>query len=407
MKRIIPLLLAAVLVLPLGAEELHKPNRVFEIGFDTDFGISNNYFKPEEIMVKNLVIDLSKMSSSISKEGLSLGDSLDVQFNMNLNIGTKFRLGFFTGVEGYGIGNISKELFDLLGKGNEGLSTTNITSSLNQDVFFKIGGTFASKIGRFQFKVTPTVFSPIMHVENSNSRAEITYPDDGGVKAVASTDVLMYSVFTMNELKANKFEYTEFMNRISKGYGFDLGTALEFPLFEVLQIGISSRIPIVPGKLYNKGKSTASAVASVGNVADLMAGKKAYDLALNYSDFAYTKETYYISRPLKINADVAWQPFGKWFTLASMVGLGVKYPFTDKAIAYPEYMVGLRLKAGNILGLTVSTNYMQQIFIQEALLSLNVRVVQINLGASFQSTDFVKSFSTCGAGAKVSFYIGF
>lgn len=405
MKKILPIILSVFLLTPLASEELQKPNRYFELGVDVSGSLGNNYFQPQDILKKELIIDLSKMASEMPTEGFGLSDLIDIQAKINLNINEKARFGLFVGIEGSGIGNVSKELFDLLGNGNNLQDSVNIDSSLNQDIFFKIGGTFSSKIGKVQFKVTPTLFSPLVHAELSDTQVSIEYPDAGGINVSAETTVNINSFTNLQDL--GKLSSSAIMNQISKGFGFDISGSAEFPLFETLQIGAFTRIPIIPGRMYYKGKMKAYANASVSNLEAIASGGKAYDVSYGIGNMEYSEEEYSVNRPMRFGVEAAWRPFGSWFTLYPMAGIGIKYPFTDKVMCYPEYTVALRLKVANFLYLELSTNYLQQVFIHEGMLIINARIIQINTGVSLQSTDFVKSFGTRGMGAKVSVMIGF
>ena len=57
--------------------------------------------------------------------------------------------------------------------------------------------------------------------------------------------------------------------------------------------------------------------------------------------------------------------------------------------------------------MNLSTEYTDRVFVHQAGLSLNIRLIEITTGLSAQSSDFVKSFTGAGFGAYVYVTVGF
>ena len=98
---------------------------------------------------------------------------------------------------------------------------------------------------------------------------------------------------------------------------------------------------------------------------------------------------------------------GSLFTARGGLGIGVRRPFSDSASFYPEYFLGLNFNFIDIIKLGVSTEYTDQIFVHQIGTTFNVRVFQLDLGISTQSSSFVKSLSVAGMGAYAYITMGF
>ena len=66
-----------------------------------------------------------------------------------------------------------------------------------------------------------------------------------------------------------------------------------------------------------------------------------------------------------------------------------------------------RLSLWNILSFELSHSRMDEIFKNELAVALNIRLVEVDAGVSFQSADFAKSFTGAGVGAFVTVCVGF
>ena len=93
--------------------------------------------------------------------------------------------------------------------------------------------------------------------------------------------------------------------------------------------------------------------------------------------------------------------------LLPAAGFGIYHPFNDDAFFYPEYYLSAGINCFDFFKAKLSTEYTDQIFKHQAAVDVNVRLVEIECGVSFQSTDFLKSMNVTGIGAYVVTSIGF
>ena len=108
---------------------------------------------------------------------------------------------------------------------------------------------------------------------------------------------------------------------------------------------------------------------------------------------------------------------GTLLTTTGYLGLGFRHPFAsainqstggvDETQVYVDYSIGGRLSLWNILSLSLSHSYLDEIFKNEVALALNIRLIEVDAGISLQSPSFTKSFSGAGLGAFVTVCVGF
>jgi hypothetical protein len=409
------------LTLPLSAftlDPLYPSHRYFELGIDAQATAANNYFSAKDLLVKDLVFDLKKIAQQMPSNGLVVNAFVAApKIYWNLNLKNGFHLGSAFGIEGNVTGNIGKNLFDLLGNGNSGSSTINVDGNAAADVFAYYDISAGFKLDQLRITVTPALFIPLVHAETTSMNATVKNPSDGSVQLVANAVGTVYSFTSLSgiangaSVDSEKMVYDTFSS-----VGFDLAGAAELPLFNFLVTGAYARIPIAPGHLRYSTSGTATITYTADSITDIANGGA--KTSTNISDITYGSANYSISRPLRIGGEAAFRPFGNWFTVNSLLGLGIQYPFTAAFKIYPEYSLGVEADLFKIIGVSVSTSYLSQIFIHKINFMLNCRVLELNVAAMLAGaggaktaadfgSEFTNSFSGTGAGAQVSVCFGF
>ena len=89
------------------------------------------------------------------------------------------------------------------------------------------------------------------------------------------------------------------------------------------------------------------------------------------------------------------------------IGCGVRYPCSKRAYFYPQYHAGASISLLRILGASVSTEYINEMFRHEAGMMFNVRALEIDTGVSLVGSDFKNSWRGKGFGAYFTFCFGF
>ena len=334
MKRVISLIVTALLAVNVVCAKGFFSNRIFELKVDVPVNVSNNDFSLNDVLVKDLVIDLKKIADDMPKSGFNLimETSPSVAANLNIfgiSVGTKVGANAFVKL------NLEKDLFDFLGYGYKPGDNLNIAANPVADIFAFAEVPVGFKVKSFKLSVTPSLFLPIASVDDCNIGVTAYNLADGTVGAKLNADINFYTSALYDVAMGNAT-----IDSISFGdyVGFDLGASMEMPfLTEDLDLRIDARIPLYPGKLDKKGTINYK-----------------YDFETKISDFVMPEETpaepnpaepkpaepakpepaepdftpkitnlvdpYVINRPLKLNAYAVYQPIG-FFTLVGGGGV--------------------------------------------------------------------------------------
>lgn len=392
-------------VKPKEKKRIDIPRRIFEIGFDTDVGFSNNYFAVSELMKKELEIDLRKIADEIDKKGLSFDIIFLSDFFMNLNLKNGVSVGLSSGIETSGNGTISKELFEFLGYGNELNEKISVSGNLDSNLFAYAKTDVAFDIKGFRVSVGPAVFFPVFHVETTKFDSHFLNKSDGALEAAVSIGYKINSCMPLEPVFDGDFSDLMRFNNMDYTVGFDLSTSIEHQIFNTLLGRAYMRLPIVPGSMENIVYSSVEMRYGADDIFDMMKNE-GENLTFDSGENVYGKERYWISRPFRTGAEIAWRPFGNWMRFNALLGFGVKYPWTEDAKAYVEYKASVETSIFNVIGVNFSSAYLNEVFIHQAGFMLNCRVLEFDFGVSAQGANFKKSCLGSGLGVYTGLRIG-
>lgn len=401
----------AVFILPAAFADLYKPHRIFEIGFDSELLFANSSFGLKDVMKKKLEIDLQQISSDIPKDGFKFNLNERELFLINLNASSRFRFGFYTGVESYSNLSISKSLFDLLSDGLAvGESHTYDVSGCS-DMFFDVGLSFQTIIMGYGVKFNPTFFVPLVYVPKTKANAKVSSSSDGLIRADAEANVDIYTAVDMHdfmEIKKTPENIDVSAGKLISNSGFDFSMEIERNWLHGLNAGLYARIPVVAGKLKHKMSTRVWAYFYETNAFGYLNDTEEHKKDHGRDDFTYSSANYAVHRPLKLGLNASYTPFGEWFKIQPAIGIAVRNPYTSDAIFYPEYALDFRFAfLWQIFNFNVGTAYQNQIFQQRFGFALNLRAVEIITQASLCGTNLKSCFSRYGYGALVGLRIGF
>ncbi len=371
--------------------------RYFELAVETPFGLSNNTLQLNDILTKNLVIDLRELADRVPNDGFDVSFYTNPTVSFNLDA-RKFQVSLKTGVESSGKAGISKDLFEYIGHGNSLYETISISQKANLDVFVYEEIAVGFKIKDFKIVAKPCFFIPVIHAGSSNGSLTMKNLEDGTFDVNYSSDIEIYSAVDVND----KFK------GLKAGLGFDFAASVSYPLFDFLELTGNARIPIVPGQLNYKTvrTTTLSFTTSMDRIINGDSGSKDFDSTSSDTETV----SYKINRPLKLGVSADYTPFGKWLIFKGGLGMGFRHPFTDDKDSFeffPEYYLGSTLDLLNILKTTLSTQYYEQLFIHQFEVSLNARILELVFAINAQASDFIRSCSGGGVGGFVAVKIGY
>lgn len=395
------ILLASAL---LYARPLRVAHRYFELGINADINAANNYFTPADLLQRQLTIDLRQIADTMQTPSFRFDTNNSVEYFMNLNLPNGVHAGLSAGVDISGNINLSKSVFEFLGKGNKLGEKLDIKNDMHFDAFAYVDASAGFNFKKSHLTVVPAVFHPLLHAEMPKCKASFENSASGKTMVAAEAEVKLNSFTNIGSYIGQGGDPSNPAEDLKTGWGFDLHVAVEHKVLEALQCGAYMRIPFVPGRLENEISVETAALFDIDNLIDATGGAVHSHSVMQTAN---RKESFLLHRPFRMGAEVAWRPVGKWLTLGSLLGLGVSYPYRTYAKPYIDYSIYTNLSLFEILGLTLSSARFNQIFKQQVGIMINARVLQIDVGVSSQSSDFAHSFQLSGVDAFVGISLGF
>ena len=409
-------------------------HRFFEIKVDVPVDVSNNIVSLTDILQETAIIDLRQIADNVALDGAMIKAKAAPSFGIKIDIPKGLILGISIGAEAdVGVG-LSKDLFEFLGKGNVDMGNEFEMEASNTyaDVFATTSITGGWNTKNSKLEITGNLFSSLAHFDASDTSARIYMNDETNKTGFeANVDAKGYTALNVDEMS----NINALLGTMKGNLGFDIGAKYKRDLFRFLSVGANVQIPVVPSKLsvgysvqydYSKefdlntliGKESDSS-ESTENSTEVPKQEEEEEKEDNGFLGAPTVLTtpYAIHRPLKMGISADFHPFGTLLTTSGYVGIAFRHPFAsainkanggeNETQFYIDYSVAGRLSLWNVLSLSVSHSYMDEIFKNELAVALNIRLVEVDAGVSFQSPTFVKSFSGAGVGAFVTLCIGF
>lgn len=378
-------------------------NRIFEFGINAPVGLSNNTFAIFDYLKEDLVIDLNEMVKKMPENGFN------ISFNVNPSISANLYLPVFdicikSGIEGSGTFGISKDLFEFICTGNELGEEIKVEGKVSSDIFAYTEAKVSFHVKDFDVTIVPTLFMPVAHVFSNGIGVTFQNTEGGDVIADVNGALNVYANANLDSLDASQITAN-----LLNSFGFDLGGAVSYRLFDLIDLTGYIRMPIVAGRFAYANQSAVS-MHYVTNIKTLTSGEPSEEnQGFQFTSGEWNSTDYKINRPFKINASAAIQPLGSLLNLKGLFGFAVKNPFSDvegEALVYPEYYLGATVSLFDIIKTSISSEYTDQIFKQQLVFVANVRFIELDTGVSFQSSNFESSFRAAGFGAFVTFIMG-
>lgn len=427
MKRIVSLLISVLLVANVAFARNFFDGRFFEVRADVPFGISNNVFSLDDILVQDLVIDLPKINSEVpEKNGLTTIIRLDPSVSTKLRI-AGFSIGAEVGADVYVKFGLSKGLFEFLGNGYNIGDTFDISLvDPIVDTFAYVNAPMKLELGKFTFGLTPSTFLPVIAMKDSATKATVVNDKDGNVVIEMKNNMNFYTTPLVGEqLKGmmpsdngsnvqagatvpNENQGTSMPSFSELGHylGFDLGASVKYQFNKRFDVRADMRFPIVPAKLDTNMNVKNSFNMSM-NIMGMTKGESPKQEPMT-NDITLTKldDPVKLNRPLKFNAYADYKLLG-FLDFTAGGGLGIRRPGSDDFYAYPEYYLAAGINLFQMLKASVSTEYTDQLFRHAFNFVLNLRFVEVDAGVSLEASNFAKSFTGAGLGGYVGVVVGF
>lgn len=410
MKKFFISLFLIVSIFKLSATNFFS-SRFFEIKAEVPAYVSNNSLKITDYLVSSPVLDLQSIALQVPIEGLNLDLNLYPKVTIQFNPQKGPVIGAAVGVDLYGNVNISQSLFTFLGLGNTLNQDINVTLATNFDIFSYvslIGGYNSPKLSVI---FSPSVVIPVAYISTGYAGVTVRNTESGEfiVNADATANLFTSFVTTDTMLALIQQNPLVLLNDAIDSAGVDLSAKFRYSILSFLDLTAKFRVPIIPCRLDYLTQAHASFNISL-NLLDILTSGTAPTPSYSYELRNGTPWSYQFSRPLKVFVQADLLPKNDFLSAFAGVGFGIKHPFSGDSSEikwYPEYLLGAKFGIYSILMGTLSSEYTDQIFIHQLMITLNLRFVQVDAGVSLSASSFVDSFNIKGVGVYAAATIGF
>jgi hypothetical protein len=406
-KKLVALLLFGS-VLSLWAQD--KPHRFVETGFDVSGSFANSYLRTGDVFKEKITMDISKMADDL---GNGLGVFFDArgEIFLNLNLGSVWGFGFFTGMNALGQFKIPQSMVKLLAEGSRLDETYSDKLGLGAAAFLETGFWASAKIRRITFTVRPAYFLPLAYLSNPRVNYAFAIEDNGSIVMTGKYNAEMYTSLSRDSVAiinngGNFGDLPDTINiadMLGKG-GLDLVLRAEYPVYHNFIIGATlGHIPLVAAQLTEK-YSMNGGFEITNTIEDILNN----DFELPSIDLVSKHSTDHkaVLRPFKIAADAVYRPFNiRLLTLRPEFAL-VFNSIYDTPV-YLDFGISGELNLADIFTFDVGTRLEDLVWKDRIGLALNFRVIEITAGITTQSQQFLRSFQGAGFGVDVGLRLGF
>jgi len=396
---------------------------IANIGFD----FSNNFIAAADA-IRNPFYMLINIDDVVEKPGLIWRDPVVINLDhffggFKFNFGANIKLFSFKYNQkdqwGFGL-----DIGHLDVSGNMSLSGNLVTiSEADQDKFGMGGAVFVEAVGipiffhynDIKIKIRPAVYAPLIYVEPNvkYTYTTITKMVDGekveGVLYNIDYDMRFYTIIDVRSEAVNNIQ-DEAWDIPKNNLGYDFGLSVEYPWLYNLDIGVdvvNIPVPFATARLnhYLELNDSVWVDTTELNTADLVGddAKDAEDLkgkAFGYPDellleYNYDDEGKPIYRPFAMVFYANYRPLeSRFLTLIPSLGFSINYLYPE--IAAIEGGLSARFDTKNMFITTIGVNYNDRRWKNSIDFIFNFRFAEFDLGISFQSQDFVRSWEGAG-----------
>jgi hypothetical protein len=378
-----------------------KPRRLVEVGFDAGASFANSYLTMKDILRETITLDLSRMADDLYKGFGVLFDAHGKAF-INVNLGASWGFGLFAGVDAMGQFKIPQSMIELLSRGNDLNKSYSDDLGLGAASFLETGFWTSLKFRRIKFTVQPAYYVPLAYMGKPSVDYSFRTGDDGSISMSGTYKAELYTPFSLDDTGD-----LDIGSILSKG-GVDISLRGEYPLSHNLILGGTiTHIPFFPAQISDKYSMTGNfdfTGKDIESIIDIINGdEEAPEFITNAEAGTGNKIVF---RPLKVGADVVYRPFRRRLfsvkpELALVFNSIYNIPF------YADLGLTGELNLGDIFILGIGTHFEDLVWKHRANLVLNFRVIEVGVGISSQSQQFLKSFQAAGLGVDLGFRMGF
>jgi hypothetical protein len=380
--------------------------RIVDLGYDVTAGASNNYFSIGDITQETLVIDFNDIVSKLGANGFCLTADADAAFFLNVNPNKNLSIGVFANATGSAYTSFPKSLFDLLANGNSADTAYTADITANASLYANLGMQAKAKVGKVTVWLKPVYFMPLVYAQGATASYSLSTDSvNGTVTASGTVDAPVYSIVSLDSLQ-NGVDPSAIISPLLNSGGFDISLDAAYDLLPELAVGLSlTQIPILPAHLSQKNMLSANFSASVEDILGQLGSSDASYYTTDY-DYAFTasEEAIAIRRPFKCGAFCTYTPKGVFSFFSAKPWLNL---VMDGAAVSMDGGVKAQANFANLLRVNLSSSYANYVWEERLGLEFNVRLLELDIGLSSISANFLNSFLLSGARLEVGMHLGF
>jgi len=387
-----------------GKKAFGIPERSFEMGFaHFNVNFANNFLSLSDAYQDVIIIDVDKLAN-----GFMFNAGLNVTpFYFNIKSKKGWGFGLSTDIDAMGIINLSGNMLTINEANNE-------TSDIGGAVFASAALNTFFNMQKIKVKFSPSLFYTLTYITPPKSMpSSVVYNLDYSNGTVGYIDYAarIYTPFSLEDYNNDRFELNakpglDFSVGLEYQFAREIGLAKVLPFLD-FDIGVNFiNIPFLPSSISDyveiKGRVGKDKPIKLINKDE----EDDEDSFFTTDDIVYGKEELKINRPFRVIARLDWRPlFGiKFLTITPVFG----FCHNDLYANPFSFEGGLNacLNLGNFLLVKAGVNYTDRMFVNSVALALNLRLIQIDIGADVRSQDFDQSFKGAGLGVNFGLKLG-
>jgi hypothetical protein len=434
---------------PQEKKKFRVKNRMVELSIaNTTVGFANNFVAVSDA-VKDPVYLLKNINDIVDEPGLVWKDPIDINldnffdgFNLQFGAAIKPIAINFNWKDRWGFG-LDIAHVDI--SGNLSLSGNLVTvSEADEDKFGVGGAVFVDTAvpvffhyGDFKIKWRPAVYVPVIYTEPkitytyTNVTKQIGNETVEGTRYEISYDMKIYSLVSMEGTDGGLDAITKGLsdnaqNIPKNNMGWDFGLNVEYPWSDNLDIGVDMvniPVPFAAARLYHYMHLNSAVwvdtselditdlieVDEDGNMKDIdledLRGT-VYDYPDEFTpEYKYNADGKKIYRPFAMVLYANYRPFdSRFLSLIPSFGFSVNYLYPQPAAV--EGGLSARFDTANMFITVLGIHYNDRRWVNSVDFIMNLRAVEFDLGISFQSQNFARSWQGAGLGINLGLKFG-
>jgi hypothetical protein len=376
--------------------------RIFELElFDLDAKFGNNFIGPDDILKKEIIIDIDELNGRIDDKGARLNLGLDFT-SMRISVNPTQRWGGGVGLNVSSRFDLTmpKELFSLIAEGNQNHQKSSgefiVSGSVFSEIEVNLHGTLPFLDHKLTIGVAPAYYSPLLYIP----RSALNYTLDTSDKLLLSSGgrIRAYMPVDIGAIKTEDF---------LKSFGVDLSLSAEYALFRRLDLGLSvSHIPLVQARLDTGYEFVMSEteIIKIDDISNIDLNEVIKNPEITGGGDFISLPAINIRRPLRFDFYSIYRPFyGDVFSIRPNIGFTV---LTASEEIYLNMGTRVTVDLARIFAIYFDTGLEEDLWRNKLGFEFNLRAFELDFEAALRSQSYLTSWTGSGLSVKLGIAFG-